>query len=51
LEPHAAVEVDTTLSDDAGVVFVEPRALCMRMQAEEKARALASFRAESGRRL
>jgi acyl-coenzyme A thioesterase PaaI-like protein len=41
------IEVEATLSDDAGVL-VEASALFMRMHAEDEARALASFRASAG---
>jgi acyl-coenzyme A thioesterase PaaI-like protein len=42
------IEVDATITNDAGDVLVEAASLFMRMNAEDEARALASFRASAG---
>ncbi|MEZ4553036.1 MAG: PaaI family thioesterase [Dehalococcoidia bacterium] len=42
------IEVEAKLTNDAGEVLVESSALFMRMNPEDEARALASFRASAG---
>jgi acyl-coenzyme A thioesterase PaaI-like protein len=42
------IEVEAALTNDAGEVLVESSALFMRMNAEDEARALASFQASAG---
>lgn len=42
------IEVEATLTNDAGDVLVESSALFIRMSAEDEARAFASFRASAG---